>query len=311
MKAFLITLVLIAIAVAIYWSYDKGYFDSLTGGDDQASPPAAATAEETREAHSAAPPTAQPSAPTPPAVDPLDAELAELYPLPAFQPVDQLLAGWTQFPPSVFPREIKLTQAVTRQLRRPDGTTIGSSALPAGQLLFALGNQGSNLIVALSENAAPTDQFFAAIEATDLKQRLTQTYEEWKGRVTRDVLARRDSERSRRATQVAAQQLATPAGAPRPAPVAIISSATPDDPRFKVVADAVRSGRYVDIKADRVQRWRYTGPESFRGISYPDTVTVNFLNDSIFGPIPAEARAYIQGGRIEHFIFTGSEEPVQ
>jgi hypothetical protein len=311
MKAFLITLALIAIAAAIYWSYDKGHFDSLIGSKDQPPPPSTVSAEDTPGATPSAPATPETSPRTRPTVDQLDAELAELYPLPAFQPIDQLLVGWTQFPPSVFPREIKLTQPVTRQLRRPDGTVIGSSDLQPGQSLFALGNQGANLIVSLSENAASSDHFIAAIDATDLKQRLSQTYEEWKGRVSREILARRDSERARRASQVAAQNLASPGGGPRPAPVAIVSSATPDDPRFKIVADAVRSGRYVDIKAERVQRWRYTGPESFRGVDYSDTVTLNFLNDSIFGPIPAEARAYIRGGRIEHFIFTGSEEPVQ
>jgi|GEM_PF-1108783 len=235
-----------------------------------------------------------------------DREIAKLYPLPPFRPIDDLLEDWTKIPPTVFPREVKLTQPVKYEMRSPDGKVIGSSTMQAGRTMFAIGSNGNQIHLANSKSA--NEGSFAPIESTDLQAQMNMQYDSFKSKLTAGVLAKRNAEKDRRASSGASS-----GGSGRttpPAPAFSSSKMPKDDPRFQPMIQSLESGRFTEMSLDKVTSWRWIGPHSVGGRDY-EAGLVGFQTQTIFGALDTEAMALIKNGRVEKWVYTGSMEEVQ
>ena len=117
----------------------------------------------------------------PPLVDPIE----EKYPMPEFQPIEQLVGNWKQIPPSAFPRKVTL-KAKAKYIFAGGA---GSSTAPAGAKTFAISLSGEKLVI--TPNTQSNVRGTISIDDTDYKEILGEEYEKYKQRKKKEVYARR------------------------------------------------------------------------------------------------------------------------
>ncbi len=210
---------------------------------------------------------------------------------PSIEPLESLTKNWTVFPPTAFPRQVKISKPVEMHL---DG---GSSTLPAGSAAFALAAQANVLLVAPSETSEARGQIF--VHDTDLPTQVRASYEQWKrGRVEMALVAWKKRKVSATA-RVSMPDAVEPSGAPR----------RNADGSYDLLLASMNSGQVSDISPKRIQRW---GTPQARTIDNESiwTVSVFYQSMTIFGLMDTEAQAQVRGGQIVRWIYPGSGEPV-
>lgn len=307
MKSFVLTLLILG---ALFLGYD--YFLAPAGekmvfkkpgsqaGVANPSPSSVANAGPADRASLAAagktvepPPVAMAPEPTPPPPVPVGPAPAAAAPEAVGLPsVEGFTQNWTKFPPSAFPRPVKLNQDVRFALGA------GTAVVNAGGEVVAIEWTPKGLIVAPTADSKA--RAVVSMESTDFKVRMTGIYDAWKAR-----------------------QLAS---SPRPdAPSVAQSSASTTAPAREMEADgrpvvavdgtipilvaAMKAGRVSEVTPHNITRW---GTPKLEKVNGQDlwAVEVDFTSATQMGRIDAESVAHIRNGKILAWVFKGTGEPV-
>ena len=254
----------------------------------------------------------------PPLVDPIE----EKYPMPEFQPIEQLVGNWKQIPPSAFPRKVTL-KAKAKYIFAGGA---GSSTAPAGAKTFAISLSGENLVI--TPNTQSKVRGTISIDDTDYKEILGEEYEKYKQRKKKEVYARRVRAREIAESEVelAQQTSSTNTSQSRPNQVTSISRIPKDqlsdyeneigkmpeadnDGRVSIMVSSIRSGAVSEIRLNEISYWGPIRYEIVDNRAYW-TATVNYKTTSLFGTFPTEAMALMRNGKVENWLYTGSLEEV-
>ena len=254
----------------------------------------------------------------PPLVDPIE----EKYPMPEFQPIEQLVGNWKQIPPSAFPR--KVTLKVKAKYIFAGGA--GSSTAPAGAKTFAISLSGEKLVI--TPNTQSKVRGTISIDDTDYKEILGEEYEKYKQRKKKEVYARRVRAREIAESEVelAQETSSTNTSQSRPNQVTSISRIPKDqlsdyeneigempeadsDGRVPIMVSSIRSGAVSEIRLNEISYWGPIRYEIVDNRAYW-TATVNYKTTSLFGTFPTEAMALMRNGKVENWLYTGSLEEV-
>lgn len=208
---------------------------------------------------------------------------------PQIEPLEVLTKNWTVFPPSAFPRHVKLSKPVT--LKLDSGTTV----LPAGSHAVAVGAQANVLLISFTEDSPPSGQTF--VHDTDLPSQVRASYERWKkGRIENALVAWK---RRTGRVPVALPQAVDPQGMPK----------RNRDGSYDLLLASMKSGQVTDIKPTKIRRWSTPQTRTIDG--QPTwTVSVFYETMAFCGPVDAEAQAQVRNGQIVRWIYPGSGEPV-
>lgn len=226
---------------------------------------------------------------TPPAPAPRDAGFTP----PHIEPLEALTKNWTVFPPTAFPRQVKLSKPVTISMDR------GSSTLPAGSTAVAIGAQANVLIVAPTPESPARGQTF--VHDTDMPTQVRESYERWKkGRVEMALVAWKKQQSSAAASTRASM------------PGAVDATGMPKrntDGSYDLLLASMRIGQVTDIKLSKIKQWGI--PQARMIDSLPTwTVSVRYETMAFCGPLDAEAQAQVRDGQVIRWIYPGSGEPV-
>lgn len=254
----------------------------------------------------------------PPLVDPIE----EKYPMPEFQPIEQLVGNWKQIPPSAFPRKVTL-KAKAKYIFAGGA---GSSTVPAGAKTFAISLSGENLVI--TPNTQSKVRGTISIDDTDYKEILGEEYEKYKQRKKKEVYARRVRAREIAESEVelAQETSSTNTSQSRPNQVTSISRIPKDqlsdyeneigkmpeadnDGRVPIMVSSIRSGAVSEIRLNEISYWGPIRYEIVDNRAYW-TATVNYKTTSLFGTFPTEAMALMRNGKVENWLYTGSLEEV-
>ena len=254
----------------------------------------------------------------PPLVDPIE----EKYPMPEFQPIEQLVGNWKQIPPSAFPRKVTL-KAKAKYIFAGGA---GSSTAPAGAKTFAISLSGEKLVI--TPNTQSKVRGTISIDDTDYKEILEEEYEKYKQRKKKEVYARRVRAREIAESEVELAQKTSSnnTSQSRPNQVTSISRIPKDqlsdyeneigempeadnDGRVPIMVSSIRSGAVSEIRLDEISYWGPIRYEIVDNRAYW-TATVNYKTTSLFGTFPTEAMALMRNGKVENWLYTGSLEEV-
>ena len=254
----------------------------------------------------------------PPLVDPIE----EKYPMPEFQPIEQLVGNWKQIPPSAFPRKVTL-KAKAKYIFAGGA---GSSTAPAGANTFAISLSGENLVI--TPNTQSNVRGTISIDDTDYKEILGEEYEKYKQRKKKEVYARRVRAREIAESEIelAQKTSSTNTSQSRPNQVTSISRIPKDqlsdyeneigempeadnDGRVPIMVSSIRSGAVSEIRLNEISYWGPIRYEIVDNRAYW-TATVNYKTTSLFGTFPTEAMALMRNGKVENWLYTGSLEEV-
>ena len=254
----------------------------------------------------------------PPLVDPIE----EKYPMPEFQPIEELVGNWRQIPPSAFPRKVTL-KAKAKYIFAGGA---GSSTAPAGAKTFAISLSGENLVI--TPNTQSKVRGTISIDDTDYKEILGEEYEKYKQRKKKEVYARRVRAREIAESEVelAQETSSTNTSQSRPNQVTSISKIPKDqlsdyeneigkmpeadnDGRVPIMVSSIRSGAVSEIRLNEISYWGPIRYEIVDNRAYW-TATVNYKTTSLFGTFPTEAMALMRNGKVENWLYTGSLEEV-
>lgn len=291
MKALIITILVFAMGVVLYdtWVGPVGIRLVLehpeTGEKTvigRRAPPYLVTAEAgTASSTTTEPPAAQ-----------MEPEAPGFKP-PMIESLESLTRNWTVFPPSAFPRHVKLSKPVKMQLES------GEMVLPAGSHAVVVGAQANVLQIAMTEDSAPAGQTF--VHDTDLPAQVRASYDQWKrGRIEAALLTWKRNHDSNGSPKMTAMTHAVDSqGMPK----------RNGDGTYDLLLASMKSGQVTDIKLNKIRRW---GSPQSKTIDGQPTWTVSvFYEAMVFcGPMDAEAQAQIRNGQIIRWIYPGSGEPV-
>jgi len=225
-------------------------------------------------------------------------EFAEMFPLPEFRPLEEIVGGWKELPASVFPREITAKTGIEMTLG-----AAGKSVIPPGTKITALSIEGSVLTVA-SNRTSPV-RGSVEMDDTDLKEVLTRVYENFKKRKINYALAQREQARRKKMAGVLAARAAEAAKSSLlgPKPVADGSGRVP------AMVASINNKDVTEFNVGMIKGWGAVLYDEIDGEPYW-TGTVSYDAKTIFGVFPAEAMALMRRGKVEKWIYSGSHEPV-
>ncbi|MEZ0275408.1 MAG: hypothetical protein ACAH88_10930, partial [Roseimicrobium sp.] len=205
---------------------------------------------------------------------------ADGFVLPTFLPLEDVVKNWTQIPVTAFPRQARVMKPVEFVTTLSGGNRL-SSKVPAGSAVQVLGQEGGMLTIALSDTSPAKAQI--AIDDTDLKAVLTEAYEQWK--IASTERARRAHLFAEAATKRAANTPATSAGAP-------VRNA---EGTYDILLASMKAGQVLDLTPLNVRKWGDPVQEEIDGQKYW-TIMVDATVQTMFGPLDAQAVAYIRDG---------------
>lgn len=225
-------------------------------------------------------------------VDPTSAAPDAVFVPPQIEPLESLTKNWTVFPPTAFPRQVKLNKPVQLQMNG------GSSTLPAGATAYAFAAQANVLLVAPAEGSAARGQIF--VHDTDLPTQVRASYERWKkGRIEMALAAWKKRQSSSNAGGTNLPGAVDVTGRPK----------RNADGSYDLLLASMKSGQVTDIKLNKIQRWGT--PQATTIDNKPGwAVSVFYETMAFCGPIDAEAQAHVCEGRVLRWIYPGSGEPV-
>ncbi len=222
---------------------------------------------------------------------------AAQFPLPEFEPIEEVVGNWTAIPASAFPQNIQVKKDVDMML--PGG--IGRSTAKAGSTVTALAISGD--VLTLATHATASTRGSITMDQTNLKEVLTNVYENFKQRKTQAVLAQRDRarrEEMRAEMEARAEEFAKSAG--EQPPVA-------PDGSVPIMVASIQNKDVTEFDVAKIDAWGPVLVDKIDGVEYW-TGTVSYKATTIFGTFPAEAMALMRHGKVEKWIYSGSHEPV-
>lgn len=214
---------------------------------------------------------------------------------PEFPPIDTLVANWSSIPKSAFPRPVKMNRQFEFKIKVGSGTA--SSVVPPGQDVVAVAQQGETLVIAPSPTSNARGE--VAMDDTNLKEILTDTYEKWK--VWRVETLRRAHEYKKNAASRAVAGGPTVAGDDKPE--------KNGEGAYPLLLASMSSGEVTEIKPDNIKEWGEVSREKIDGEDYW-TVIVKYETQTMFGKFDTEAQARIKNGKVRKWVYTGSGEVV-
>jgi hypothetical protein len=239
-------------------------------------------------------------APPPPPPEPAKPKEGEFVP-PTFDPVEVVTANWTAIPKGYFatPKPIKVTKALTIEMRVGAGTA--TTNVPAGGTVFAIAQEGANLIIAPAAGSPGRAQ--VPMEDTDIKEVFTAAYENIK--IT-------STERARLAFEAKKIAATKPKGASKASAGGTGSNAKPErseDGTYPLLLASMKSGEVTEVKPDNIKSWGDITSEKIEDVTYW-TVVVKYETQTMFGKFETEAQARIKDGKVAKWVYVGSGEVV-
>ena len=179
------------------------------------------------------------------------------------------------------------------------GNNSASRKVKAGEQLFAIGQEGGNILVAPTADSPMRGP--VALDDTNIKEIVTAGYENWKiAYLASDRRAfdyRKSNPEAATKTVASAKGKASPAGNDKPS--------RDKDGTYPLLLASMKSGQVTEIKPDAIKEWGEPVLED--GIW---KVNVKYETMTMFGKFDTEAQAQIKNGVIEKWIYTGSGEVV-
>ncbi|HUF63672.1 MAG TPA: hypothetical protein VMN36_16465 [Verrucomicrobiales bacterium] len=216
-------------------------------------------------------------------------------PAPEFQPLEELVDNWKNVPKRAFPDRVTLRADAEASLTR-DGRTLGSTRIPAGSRVVPLSLESGELEIATTASGTTTAR--VPVDDTDFKEQIRRNYEVW--------IARQNELASARARETASAP-------PAPEPAGTVDLGTePErapDGSVPLMLESIRSGQVTEIDPARISYWKWLGQQVIDGEIYWAGV-VGYQTDTIFGIINTEGKALIRDGKVERWVYSGSEEPI-
>jgi hypothetical protein len=222
-------------------------------------------------------------------------EIEAKYPMPTFKTVEEITKDWTSIPSRAFPRPVTTKVAVTFDVGNgtvvvPEGTKVRALAMVGGLLMLAReGDENNRVQVPLAN--------------TDLKEFLTQKYEEWKNYRRDMVIKQRERARGLKEKANGADESQMAAAGPKPAvsPGGVI----------QIMLDDLQTRKLVELKASAITAWGDLNYEEVEGKTYWTGTVQCTVENALFGPQPTEVMALIKDNKVVKWMYTGSREEVQ
>jgi hypothetical protein len=247
-------------------------------------------------------PVMEPPKPTPvPVPPPMPAPVVDpnAFVAPTLQSLEDITKGWTVFPSSIFSNPRQVTMKRDLQLSMKIGANSASTNIKAGSKMFAVGQDGSNILV--SPSATSPMRGAVLLDDTDLKEVLSAGYENWK--VNYIATLKRAHEYKLAAADRAKN---APADAKGGKPAAGNDKPVKDkDGTYPLLVASMKSGQVTEIKPDAIKEWGE--PLLEEGVW---KVNVKYETMTMFGKFDTEAQAQIKNGVVDKWIYTGSGEVV-
>lgn len=218
---------------------------------------------------------------------------------PVFDPIDVAVKNWTAIPKSAFPRQVKLKRDLALQMKI--GNSTASTQVKAGSTMFAVGQEGNEILVAQTDTSAMRGK--VGLDDTNLKEVLTDIYERWK--VARTETLRRAHEFKLVAAERAKNAPPPTQGATASVSAGNIKPARDKDGTYPLLIASMKSGQVTEIKPETIKEW---GEPQLTDGAW--TVIVKFETQTMFGKFDMEAQAQIKNGKVDKWIYTGSGEEV-
>ena len=219
------------------------------------------------------------------------------YVAPVIPSIEEATKGWTALPASAFPRQVIMKRDLKLSMKM--GNNSASTEVKAGGTMFAVGQDGANILVSPSDTSPMKGA--VSLDDTNLRDVLTQGYERWK--VTYLVTSKNAHEfrlaAAERAKNAPPEAKGGGAKAGNDKPV------KDKDGTYPLLVASMKSGQVTEIKADIIKEWGE--PVLAEGVW---TVIVKYETNTMFGKFDTEAQAYVKNGAVEKWIYTGSGEVV-
>ena len=225
-----------------------------------------------------------------------DEDFADKFPLPEFEPIEEIVGHWKAIPKSVFPRKITLKKPVTLSL--PGG--VGKSKAGVGSQVFAIAANGSGLL-AVSVSKGSKVRGRVKMEDTDFKEVTTTFYENYKARRTQSVLAKRSAARRSELAGRSSEMADNDGLGEVPE--------TDGSGRVRAMVDSIAKKDVTEFDLKTIKEWTPVLYDEIEGEPYW-TATVKYDAKTVYGTFDAEAMALMKGGEVEKWIYAGSGEPV-
>lgn len=257
------------------------------------------------EAPKVGPPSVEPTGESELEESEIDRLVAERYPFPKFQSLESVVGNWREVPQNAYPEVVTLKKPVELELK-VNGKVSGKSTLRVGQQAYPVKLDGNVLTVSGAPGAL-TMQGSIGLDETDFKERVRRRYEDWKTRQEGRVHKLRKEEK---------QRLLAGSQAPAETPPAAETSGPGEKPEVNLdgiiplMVESIRAGEVKEIQLDRIDYWKWIGYEEIGGTGYW-TGVVGYTAKTMFGDINAEGKALMRDGRVEKWIYSGSEEEIR
>ncbi len=230
-------------------------------------------------------------APPPPPPPPPKPSADEFVP-PTFEPIESLTKNWTSLPPSVFPREIVLSQELEVK------GSVGATKIPSGSKAFAIGMDGGQLVLAPS----PQSPFRGtlAMDATNFKAVVSEAY-------ARGNAAK--IEAARKAWEAKLEAAKNPKKAAAKGPLRDDKPIQDKDGSYPILVDSMKASEVTEVKMDNIKKWGDVKRETVGGQEYW-VVGLVFEATTPFGKFEQDAKALVKNQRVAKWIYAGSGEVI-
>lgn len=237
-------------------------------------------------------PKPEPMPETPkPVVDP------NAFVAPTLKSIEEVTQNWAVIPPGAFPRQVTIKRDL--QLNMKIGNSTAGTQIKAGGSLYAVGQDGSNLYVSPSDTSPMKG--LVPIEDTNIKDVLTQGYEQWK--INHIATLKRAHEYKLAAAERAKNAPPTAKGGT--AKAGNDQPAKDKDGTYPLLLASMKSGQVTEIKPAAIKEWGEAKLTEGYWI-----IPVKYETETMFGKFDTEAAAYVKNGAVEKWIYTGSGEVV-
>jgi len=216
---------------------------------------------------------------------------------PVIPSIEDATKNWTALPKSAFPRQVTIKRDLELSMKM--GANSASTMVKSGGTMFAVGQDGANILVSTSNTSAMKGS--VPIDDTDLKEVLTKGYEVWK--VTYVATLKKAHEFKLAAVERAKN--APPAAKGSAAKAGNDKPAKDKDGTYPLLLTSMKSGQVTEIKPAAIKEWG--DPVLTDGVW---TVTVKYETETMFGKFDTEAQAFVKNGAVEKWIYTVSGEVV-
>ena len=230
------------------------------------------------------------TAPPPPPPKPK----ADEFVAPIFPSIEDRTQNWTVLPASFFPRQVKANRSIELKGK------VGGTTIPAGNPVWALSQEGVNIIVAPSPESGFRAQI--GLDDCDIKAMVTAVYQGWVDQQVAAAKAKYDEAK---------------AEASRPKNAVATSPAVKGDPKPEKDAEgmypwllaSMKAGEVTEIKTDNIKAWGGVKKEKVDGKDVW-VVDVTFEATTPFGKFETVAVAHVKDGQVKKWLYRDTGEVV-